>query len=132
MIQESILHDLTRSGFQLISVAEPDLCSNEPSRKLMRQIMGAFSEYEKQMIVLKLSGARARTRAKEGRCEGRKPYGFYDGEEAVLKRLRSLRKGGVSYDQIAATLNAEDVAPRSGKQWHAGVIHRLLTSTSLA
>ena len=46
-------------------MTEPDLCSNEPSRKLMRQIMGAFSEYEKQMIILKLNGARARIRANE-------------------------------------------------------------------
>src|SRR6185503_18897069 len=53
MIQESILHDLKRNGFGLISVQEPDLCSDDPSRKLMRQIMGAFHEYEKTMIVLK-------------------------------------------------------------------------------
>lgn len=128
MVQESILHDLTRSGFQLVSVSEPDLCSNEPSRKLMRQIMGAFSEYEKQMIVLKLNGARARIRAKEGRCEGRKPYGHRDGENVVLERLRHLRTQGVAYDRIAATLNVEGVAPRSGKRWHAGVVHRILAN----
>jgi DNA invertase Pin-like site-specific DNA recombinase len=126
MIQESILHDLSRSGFQLVSVCEPDLCSNEPSRKLMRQIMGAFAEYEKQMIVLKLGGARARMRAKEGRCEGRKPYGFYEGEEAVLSRAKALRAGGMAYDKIAAALNAKGLAPRSGKHWYAGVVHRLL------
>ena len=47
MVQESILHDISRKGFQLVSVAEPDLCSDDPSRKLMRQIMGAFSECRK-------------------------------------------------------------------------------------
>jgi hypothetical protein len=26
---------------------EPDLCSDDPTRKLIRQILGAFSEYEK-------------------------------------------------------------------------------------
>src|SRR5438270_4856513 len=80
MIQESILHDLKRHGFQLVSVAEPDLCSDDPSRKLMRQIMGAFHEYEKQMIVVKLRGARQRTKIKNGRCEGRKPYGAHPSE----------------------------------------------------
>jgi len=45
MIQESILHDLKRNGFELVSVAKPDLCNEDPSRKLMRQIMGAFHEY---------------------------------------------------------------------------------------
>lgn len=74
MVQESILHDLKRSGFELVSVVtEPDLCHDDPSRKLMRQIMRAFHEYEKQMIVVKLRGARQRAKAKQGRCEGRKP-----------------------------------------------------------
>ncbi len=65
MIQESILADMKRHGFRLISVAEPDLCSDDPSRKLMRQIMGAFSEYEKTMIVTTLKVARDR---KRNRC----------------------------------------------------------------
>jgi DNA invertase Pin-like site-specific DNA recombinase len=58
MVQESILHDLKRYGFDLVSVAEPDLCRDDPSRILVRRIMGAFHEYEKQMIVIKLRGAR--------------------------------------------------------------------------
>ena len=40
---------------------------------MMRQIMGAVSEYDKGMVVLKLAGARMRKRAQTGRCEGRKP-----------------------------------------------------------
>lgn len=92
--------------------------------------MGAFAEYEKQMIVLKLGGARARIRAKEGRCEGRKPYGFYEGEEAALGRAKALRAAGMAYEQIAAALNNEGLASRSGKHWYAGVVHRLLTSAA--
>jgi DNA invertase Pin-like site-specific DNA recombinase len=126
MIQESILHDLTRSGFHLVSVSEPDLCSNEPSRKLMRQMMGAFAEYEKQMIVLKLSGARARIRANEGRCEGRKPYGDRDGEQLILERMTALHMTGLPYAKIAATLNTEGFNPRAGERWYPGVVRRIL------
>jgi DNA invertase Pin-like site-specific DNA recombinase len=68
------------------SPAEPDLMTNDPTRKLMRQFMGAIAEYDKSQIVLKLRGARMRKRAKEGRSEGRKPYGFYEGEAAALTR----------------------------------------------
>src|SRR5690242_1390791 len=75
MVQETIIGDLRKNGFDLISVAEPDLLQDDPSRKLMRQIFGAIAEYEKTMIVLKLRGARMRMRAKTGRCEGAKPYG---------------------------------------------------------
>src|ERR1017187_9517336 len=44
MIQESILHDMKRNGFVLVSAQEPDLCSDDPSRKFMRQVMGAMAE----------------------------------------------------------------------------------------
>src|ERR1700728_1578789 len=38
MIQESIIGDMQKHGYTLISVAEPDLCSTDPSRILIRQI----------------------------------------------------------------------------------------------
>jgi DNA invertase Pin-like site-specific DNA recombinase len=58
MVQETILGDLRKRGLELVSVAEPDLCSDDPSRKLVRQMFGAIAEYERAMIVLKLRGAR--------------------------------------------------------------------------
>jgi DNA invertase Pin-like site-specific DNA recombinase len=128
MVQESIIHDLKRNDFAIVSVQEPDLCSDDPSRKLMRQIMGAFSEYEKTMIVSKLRGARQRMKAKTGTCEGRKPYGHFPGEQAVVDRMMALRAGGATYEAIAGTLNAEGIGPRkAGTKWHAGHVHRLLT-----
>lgn len=83
MVQEHIIQDMQRRGITLISVAEPDLCSDDPTRKLLRQIMGAIAEYDKAMVVLKLRGARQRKRAKERRCEGAKPYGTLPGEALV-------------------------------------------------
>ena len=130
MIQESILGDFKRKGFELVSVTEPDLLSDEPMRALMRQMLGAFAEYERKMIVAKLRGARQRKKAAVGRCEGRKPYGHYPGETAVLERMHSLRTSGVAYDKIAETLNAEGLKPRAGEHWYAGVVHRMLKSKS--
>ncbi len=126
MLQESIIHDLQRNGFRLISVAEPDLCSGDASRKLMRQIMGAFSEYEREMIVLKLKGARQRMKARTGRCEGAKPFGFYEGEAAVLERIRSLRSQNTPYDKIARQLNSEGIASRRGGKWHPFTVSKIL------
>jgi DNA invertase Pin-like site-specific DNA recombinase len=74
MIQESIIAEMKRHGFEIFSVAEPDLCSDDPSRTLMRQMLGAFAQYERAIIVQKIRGARQRSRAKNGRREGRKPY----------------------------------------------------------
>lgn len=94
MVQETIIADLRKHGFELVSVAEPDRMANDPTRILVRQMMGAVAQYEKSQIVLKLRGARVRKRAKEGRCEGRKPYGYYEGEAVALDLLKSLRVEG--------------------------------------
>ena len=102
MIQETIIGDLRKDGFELISVAEPDLCKDDPTRTLMRQIFGAIAEYEKTMIVIKLRGARQRKKALTGRCEGRKPYGHYSEEKATLERMRELRAEGLGFDRLAA------------------------------
>jgi DNA invertase Pin-like site-specific DNA recombinase len=126
MIQESILHDLKRSGFGLVSVHAPDLCSDDPSRKLMRQIMGAFHEHERSMIVIKLRGARQRAKARHGKCEGRKPYGYFEGEDAIIQRMTELRQAGLGFDEIAAALNNDGVKPRSGQRWHGFTLNWIL------
>src|SRR5579872_3779808 len=127
MIQETIIADLRRNGFELVSVAEPDLMANDPTRILMRQLMGAVAQYDKSQIVLKLRGARMRMRAKEGRCEGRKPYGFFDGEGAVIERMKALKASGLGFDRVAAQLNAEGLKTRMGARWHGLVVNRILT-----
>jgi DNA invertase Pin-like site-specific DNA recombinase len=126
MVQETIIGDLRKHGFEIISVAEPDLCSDDPSRKLVRQIFGAIAEYERAMIVFKLRGARQRIRAKEGRCEGRKPFGDRPGEQAIIERAKSLQSAGMTYSGIAETLNAEKLPTRAGGQWFPATVSRIL------
>jgi DNA invertase Pin-like site-specific DNA recombinase len=36
MVQETIIGDLKKRGFELVSVTEPDLLQNDPTRILMR------------------------------------------------------------------------------------------------
>ena len=127
MIQETIIGDLRKCGFELVSVAEPDLCKDDPTRKLMRQIFGAIAEYEKTMIVIKLSGARQRKKARTGRCEGRKPYGYYPGEKAVVERMRALRAEGLGFDRLAAKLHEEGFRTRKGTAWHGFGVNRILS-----
>ena len=127
MVQENLIADIHRRGFRLISVAEPDLLENDPTRKLMRQIIGAISEYEKQMIVLKLRGARERAKAQHGKCEGRKLYGFRTGEAEVIAQMKELRKSGSSFRQIAVVLNAEGTKTRTtGTRWYGSAVSKIL------
>jgi hypothetical protein len=68
-----------------------------------------------------------RKRAQTGRCEGRKPFGHYEGEGAALDRMKALRTGGLGFDKIAAKLNEEGLPTRTGKPWHGVVVNRILT-----
>jgi DNA invertase Pin-like site-specific DNA recombinase len=126
MVQETIIADMQRRGFTLISAHEPDLCSDDPSRKLMRQIMGAFSEYEKTMIVQKLRAARQRKKARTGRCEGSKPFGASEGHRPVIDRILSLRASGMAVDVIAETLNTEGHKSKTGGKWYGSSVRNVL------
>jgi DNA invertase Pin-like site-specific DNA recombinase len=129
MVQENIIADLRKRGFDLISVAEPDLCSNDPSRVLMRQIFGSIAQYDRAMTVAKLRGARERMRAKTGRCEGRKAFGSRPGEGDIIDRMKALRRGGMAVDKVAAVLNTEGAKPRAGQQWYPTTVYRILKTT---
>jgi DNA invertase Pin-like site-specific DNA recombinase len=126
MIQETIVGDLRKRGIELVSVAEPDLCSEDPSRKLVRQIFGAIAEYEKSMIVAKLRGARQRMKQRTGKCEGMKPFGERQDEQPVICRIQELRSTGLAVDKIAATLNTEGLKPKYGARWYGSSVSNVL------
>lgn len=126
MVQETIIGDLRKRGITVISVTEPDLCSDDPSRKMMRQIFGAIAEYDKAMIVLKLRGARQRMKAKTGRCEGAKAFGTVDGQRPTIERILSLRSAGMAVDTIAETLNVEGLKSKTGGRWYGSSIRNVL------
>lgn len=132
MVQETIIGDLRKRGIELVSVAEPDLCSDDPSRKLVRQIFGAIAEYEKAMIVLKLRGARQRIKARTGRCEGMKAYGESRDEKRVVDRILALRMAGMALDRIAETLNAEGAKPKYGAKWYGSSVSNILKRNAAA
>jgi DNA invertase Pin-like site-specific DNA recombinase len=126
MVQESVIADFQRKELTLVSVSEPDLLTGDPSRILMRQMLGAFFQYEKTLLVAKLRGARQRVKAQNGRCEGRKPYGTRVGEAAVIERIKALRLTSMAVDKIAEQLNSEGIKPRAGVRWHATSVRRVL------
>ena len=74
------------------------------------------------MIVLRLAGARA----KKGPLRGRKPFGYYEGEELARERMKALRKEGLGFDRFARPLNIEGTPTRTGRPWHGFVVNRIL------
>jgi len=64
-----------------------------PTAKLVRQVLGAISEFDKDMTVAKLRGARERKRRDVGKCEGRKSHAETNPELVALARRSSVEAG---------------------------------------
>ncbi len=97
----------------------------------MIQVQGVFAELDKSMLVAKLRKAREAKKAKMGRCEGRKPYGFFEGEEKVVKRIKQLHRkprGGKRLGpyQIARILNKEGWQTRNAQEWRGSQVAFIL------
>lgn len=130
-VQEYILRNLKKRGVTLLSTAESDLENPDPARVLFRQMMGCIAQYDRAMIESKLRAARSRIRAREGRCEGRKPFGGHPKfpQEAVqLVRLLQLSRQGFTTREIASQLNADQVPTRTGGPWHHATVARIVSA----
>lgn len=133
MVNEVIVHQFTRLGARVLTSDGADLAAdeNEPTKTLIRQVLAAVSQFDKSVVVLKLRAARERVKRRSGRCEGRKPFGFYPGEAATLERIKRLRRKPknarrLSLLAIAGVLNAERIRTRTGRPWAPGTVYAIL------
>lgn len=128
MVQEAIIADLRKKGYTLISTCEPDLCSDDPSRVLIRQIFGALAQWDRAMTCQKLRAARERKKAKNGSCEGRKPMGHYPGEQKTMDTILAMHRSNppASPSVIAFYLNAKQIPTRHGRRWYPATISKIL------
>lgn len=108
----------------LIDMAE---ANGDPTRVLMRQILGALSQWEKSRLVAKLRAARYRNKLKEGWAEGKKPYGHTPQECDLLVDMRQLQKRGFSLRQIAFEMNAAGHRTRHRRQWTRDTVFSVLS-----
>ncbi|MEV6621020.1 recombinase family protein [Amycolatopsis sp. NPDC051106] len=140
IVQETIAAKVWLLGGELMSAAEGEANlrddPNDPSRKLIRQVLGAVSEYNAAMVRLMLrNGRKAKARA-GGYSYGAPPYGWravnktllkHPKEQATLRRAAELRAGGSSLRAIADMLAAEGMKPRRGNRWDSSTLNRALT-----
>jgi DNA invertase Pin-like site-specific DNA recombinase len=135
MVQEVVVGQFAKIGCRILTTDGVDLtASDDPARKVIRQVFGVIAEFEKSMLVLKLRAARERMRKKGVRVEGRKPYGHQPAEAAVIDRMKHLRrkpaKGRrMSFNDIAVQLNQDGHRNRAGREWSAQLVYHVLRST---
>ena len=131
VIQEMGFRELKKLSIQLIPVDAPDYFTGDsPSLNMIRQILGAVSEFEKSNLVSKLRGARERMKAKTGKCEGRKNLKELMGDTtfiSMIKQVKSLRKHTKTYASIAGVLASKGyVQPQTGRPFNQSQIMRLI------
>lgn len=143
-LQETLLAQVDRVGAQVFSAddAENDYLNDddEPTRRLIRQVLGAVAEWERGMIAARMKAGRAH-RARSGSfAYGSPPFGWraersdqgsqlvpIEAEQATLARMRELRVEGLNLQAIADTLSTEGHRTKRGSTaWNAGTISRLL------
>lgn len=127
VVQEDLIRRLQSYGVTLHSTMEPDLCSNDPTRIFIRQVLGAVAQLDRTLIVRKTKAARDHKRATTGRCEGRKPYGFRPGENFNVIDIQNAKREGMSAAEIARSMNVQGVKTRYGKPWSAVQVKRILS-----
>ena len=142
IIQETLLAEVRRLGGEVFSTSaaeagyltdDPD----DPSRKLIRQVLGAVAEYERSMIALRLRSGRKRKAKDGGYAYGSPPFGYRvedaelvpdEAEQATLVRARELREAGLSIRRVASALTEEGHrTKRGGTRWHPTTVARVLS-----
>ena len=146
VVQEQLLAEVWRMGATVSSTAAgEDAYLNDdpgdPSRRLIRQVLGAVSDYERAMVRLRLATGRRHKADAGGYAYGAPPFGFRsDGgqlvprleEQPALALITELHRaqiaaGETSLRRIAAALTEAGHRPRRGDKWHPGVLARIVS-----
>jgi DNA invertase Pin-like site-specific DNA recombinase len=130
MVQEVGHAKLCERGIDLIAADSPgSFIDDTPTAKLVRQVLGAISEFDKAMTVAKLRGARERKRREVGKCEGRKSHAELRPDVVALaKRLhrRRPKRGRMSLRAISAELASQGFLNENGRAFAAASIKSML------
>ena len=110
---------------------------DSPADEMMRRIVDAFSEYERNLISQRTKNALSKSNKKLGRV----PYGFKkDSSGRVIKdpethpnyeRILTLRREGLGWSHICKMLNAEGVPTQRGGQWKHPTVMQMCKGAGL-
>jgi DNA invertase Pin-like site-specific DNA recombinase len=142
VLQEQLIAEIWRMGCMLYSTAEgensvldPTARESDPSRDLIRQVLGAVAQYERAMVRLRLRAGKERKAEAGGYIGGGVQLGkrvvareLVDDleEQRALLRMLELHQAGASYREIVASLNAEGFQTKRGGQWLPATVRRIV------
>lgn len=140
-VQETLLGLVWATGLRVFTTTAGELeeHDDDPTRIMIRQILGVVAEFEHRSIVKKLHGARRIKSSRGGYIGGVAPYGKKvvgvgkvsqfvknDVESEVIQAIGFAHSTGESLRSIARSLNARGVMTKTGKQWTPVQVSRII------
>ncbi len=123
---------LAKAGADLVSISEK-IDTTSAAGKMVFRMLAVMAEFERDLVSERTSNALQHKKAQGGRV-GSIPYGKRLGddgklvddeaEQEVIRLVKLLRDGGMSYPKIAAGLEARSMKPR-GKAWHPQTVKNI-------
>jgi DNA invertase Pin-like site-specific DNA recombinase len=116
-----LLEDARKRGFNIVAL-DLGLDLSTPQGELVGNVIASVAQWERRIIGQRTREALA-VKRREGVQVGR-PRSL---PESTVRRLRAARRRGLSYAEIAARLNRDDVpTAHGGSRWHASTVRSAL------
>lgn len=151
MVNEVLLGKLRDLGVRVIetdSGNELTAGDDDPTRVLIRHVLGAVAQFNKTLYNHQLKAGRDRIRHNgrsnnpaDKKADGDRRFGApvskrqahkpeaverANGEALTLARIRELHDGGYGPNSIANLLNAESIPTRKGRPWSRFTVSKIL------
>lgn len=131
----AILTSLDKAGVSLVSATETWMDTGSAAGRMILNIITAVAQWEREAIGERTSAVLQHKR-EQGKVYNHVPYGFLrkgdrlsplPKEQAVIRRIRSMRRKGQALRAIAAKLNQERIpAKQKGAKWYASTVGNVL------
>ena len=122
IVQETGYQYLKDLGITLIAADDPEAFTGDtPTQVMIRQILGAVSQFQKAELVAKLAAARARKRARGKHADGRRPA-----PAAARVLAKRLYRKGLSLRAVSARLAEKGFLSPSGHPYGAQSVKVML------
>lgn len=147
VLQETLLSMVWKAGGRVFSCStgedsflDPENETDDPSRTMVRQILGVIAEYERSMIRMRMRAGKLAKKARGGYIGGRVPFGYeidHQGqlvesadEQTALRRMTQLRRDGATLRRICDVLTAEGFETKHGGIWQTATVGQILRRTN--
>jgi DNA invertase Pin-like site-specific DNA recombinase len=141
----NLWHDWTERGLEIICVEQPEINSNGIYGKMLRNLLGIFAEWERDIIIERTTSGRMARWKKIEAIMGTLPYGYEfdrNNRKIVLHPEKALICKRIFKMYLHQEIGTRDIArrlskasipsPRGKKKWHFATIGKILKNPAYA